>query len=428
MIQIHDPNNPDLGWSKFNESDKYHLNWFQEGILRKKNNLQFVNIIFARIFDEFDMEIKVGYKNNLANCHIEEGQIVQDYVGLNTVKILIKEKNTFLTAFPVADSDFQIWAAQNSKNMILGRKVAYLMAKEKVKELQEILLHKAQNNKDDASQMGSGGNNPTQTMGMENKKGKYKMPQRLGAKSLQREQEVTEETNNIKKQRTNQGKEQNAMVFPPKKKPALTLDARFMGSNYYRNTRRICPHQGTLMFFFLQGKCREDRDSCNSKNNDLFGKEFEHSDGKGDPYGYNSHLHDYNKSIDSDSNSSGEYRKYTEEEQKYVCQWVQNKRFKKFQDSVQCGKDTFGRDNSGDKGECTGQMCEHDNGRGLKHIIKHSGVRKSNRNKDESKGREYRYNEQNIIKRKEEGCIKKWSGVSKERKENKGSQRKEPRE
>ena len=138
MIQIHDPNSPDLGWSKFNESNRYHLNWFQEGILRKKNNLQFVNIIFARIFDEFDMDIKVGYKNNPANCHIEEGQIVQDYVGLNTVKILIKEKNTFLTAFPVADSDFQTWAAQNSKDMILGRKVAYLMAKEKVKELQEI--------------------------------------------------------------------------------------------------------------------------------------------------------------------------------------------------------------------------------------------------------------------------------------------------
>ena len=82
--------------------------------------------------------------------------------------------------------------------------------------------------------------------------------------------------------------------------------------------------------FFLQGKCREDRDSCNSKNNDLFGKVFKYSNGKGDPYGDNNHLHDYNDSNDSDSNSSGEYRKYTEEEQKNVCQWVQNKRFKSF--------------------------------------------------------------------------------------------------
>ena len=117
MIQIRNLNNPDLGSSKFYESNQYHLNGFKEGILRKKNNLQFVNIIFARIFDEFDTEIKVGYKNNPANFHIEYGQIVQDHVGLNTMKILIKENNTFLTVFPVADSYFQIWAAQNSKDM-----------------------------------------------------------------------------------------------------------------------------------------------------------------------------------------------------------------------------------------------------------------------------------------------------------------------
>ena len=121
--------------------------------------------------------------------------------------------------------------------------------------------------------------------------------------------------------------------------------------------------------FFLQGKCREDGDSCNSENNDLLGKEVEHSDRKGDPYGYNNRLHDYNESNDSESNSSREYRKYTEEEQKYVCEWVQNERFEKFWDSVRCRKDTFGRDNSRDEGEHTGQIHEHDNGRRLKHII-----------------------------------------------------------
>ena len=99
IIQICDPIDIGSFWAKFDETNTLHIQWLQKGIENKANNLQFVNVIYAKIYDTVNTKIEIGYKKNIANVHKEDTKIVKnDNDKLYTVKIIIRNDEKLKTA------------------------------------------------------------------------------------------------------------------------------------------------------------------------------------------------------------------------------------------------------------------------------------------------------------------------------------------
>ena len=131
ITQICDPRDIGSFWAKFNETNPLHTPWLQKGIENKANKLQFVNVIFARIYDTVNAKIEIGYEKNIANVHKEGTKIVKDDDNkLYRVEIIIRNDEKFKTAYPVDDLEYKTWAKITSKDMMLGRKVAFIMARD----------------------------------------------------------------------------------------------------------------------------------------------------------------------------------------------------------------------------------------------------------------------------------------------------------
>ena len=284
IIQICDPMDIGLFWAKFDKTNTLQVQWLQKGIENKANNLQFVNMIYARIYDTVNAKIEIGYKKTVANVHKEGTKIVRnDDDQLYTVKVIIRNNEKFKTAFPVDDLEYETWAKITSKDMMLGRKVVFIMARDNVMDLKDIKSCKQEY---------------IQIMTQSKEEEDRRIPNRLWEWRTQNECSMAPENQHqnpleivatqiagletpkdLKRHTEVVGTEGNMKVQIPTLSWASIFDARLMGSNYSKNTRKI--PQRSQKYSIYKGRA-EKTDGCNSETDKFFVEPFKPWEGTGD--------------------------------------------------------------------------------------------------------------------------------------------------